>query len=776
MVDGSTLEVEEGETLSLVGGDIEITNRLDEQPIPPPDGQNITKPTPNLAGTSAKINLIALGPDSIFDIQEFEIVGSASSDIILRNGSFVRTDGDGAGKILIRANSLLMSETSFLDNINTGSQDGRGGIDIGTENIHLSNSTIDSSADDSGNASPIVIEADFIGLDRRSRIGSDNRPSGVSEEPNTGDAGKIAITADKLRVLDESAIGSASFGLGDGGTIVINVKSLEIVANKRLVKGGFGLTGITTSVQPGGQGQAGTITINASQDIIIRAIEGNSSIASSTRNQFDGGIIDINAKFLSIEGNKDADFNKGIFASGVANITSSARAGSSGGNGGNIDLDVGALALIGGDIESRSDVDAVGGAGHIDIVAETITMSEASEIGTQTFGRGDAGQLNITANSILMQDEAFMASTTERGSFGKGGDIKIDVEKVKLINGSEISASTLTASDAGSVEIRAKDIDIVGGTSKFTTGISSRSFGPSGGDAGEISIAASGTISISNRGKITSSTPDMASGDAGMIQIEADKIVLAGFGSEITSSTGIDASGSAGSIEVDANVVEVSDSALIRTLSLGLGPAGSIILNVSNRLRLDDESLIIAATRFTDAGNIIVKDARVVDVRNSAIRTSVANGQGSGGDISIASDFVLLSNAGVIANAREGDGGNIEVDAENFTESNSIVSASSDLGVSGTIVITSPADELASRLLVLDSQFVDVSRLLRENCESGGDLGGSTFVETGRSPPLVLDDGMLPGFYSDTLAMDRAEGNTNDPVVLVLPCPEAKAG
>ena len=108
---------------------------------------------------------------------------------------------------------------------------------------------------------------------------------------------------------------------------------------------------------------------------------------------------------------------------------------------------------------------------------------------------------------------------------------------------------------------------------------------------------------------------------------------------------------------------------------------------------------------------------RLIDSR---ITTSVGGGpQTVGGNIEVASEYVILQNSRIIANAYEGRGGNIGIDAGTFlADPKSLVDASSALGINGTVDIRAVVQSIAGVVQPLPKDFVGAGDLLRTPCEA----------------------------------------------------------
>jgi len=94
---------------------------------------------------------------------------------------------------------------------------------------------------------------------------------------------------------------------------------------------------------------------------------------------------------------------------------------------------------------------------------------------------------------------------------------------------------------------------------------------------------------------------------------------------------------------------------------------------------------------------------------DSALTTSVSDGQGNGGNITIDPEFVILNNTQITANAHGGTGGNISIISEHYIRSaGSVVNASSELGIDGSVYIASPDEDATSGITVLSDNFPDM--------------------------------------------------------------------
>ncbi|WP_375477686.1 filamentous hemagglutinin N-terminal domain-containing protein [uncultured Nostoc sp.] len=79
---------------------------------------------------------------------------------------------------------------------------------------------------------------------------------------------------------------------------------------------------------------------------------------------------------------------------------------------------------------------------------------------TVTEGIGNAGELTIKTGQLIVQDGARISASTSRESTGKGGSIIVKAEELKVLNGADITVSSLGKKQAGDLEITARSINL----------------------------------------------------------------------------------------------------------------------------------------------------------------------------------------------------------------------------------------------------------------------------------------------------------------------------
>jgi hypothetical protein len=194
--------------------------------------------------------------------------------------------------------------------------------------------------------------------------------------------------------------------------------------------------------------------------------------------------------------------------------------------------------------------------------------------------------------------------------------------------------------------------------------------------------------------------------------------------------------------------VRLLDGASVSAKSSGAGDAGSVTITALETLRLADSIVSTEATQ-ADGGNIALMAKHTVLLTNSQLTTSVESGTGSGGNISIDPQFVILRSSSITANAFGGPGGNITIVAENYlADASSVVQASSALSTPGTVHIQSPDNNVAGDIAQLPRELVDASRLMQAACSARRAGAASSFTVSGRGGVPADPDGYLPIYFT----------------------------
>ncbi len=602
----ANLEVPSGQSLLLVGGNVQI------------DGGQLLAPggrveLGGLAG-SGTIPLIVDGSNLRLSFPE----GVQRADVSLSNGAEVNVRAGGGGSIVVNARNLDMSGGSNL----------RAGIGLGLGSV----------GSKAGN-----IELNTTG---KINLSGGSFLANVVQSRATGKGGDIIIEAESLKVTDASDLIASTFGVGDAGNVLINVKNIASFDGAD-PKGPFSSSGIYSRVETkDAVGNGGNINLTAGSLFMTNG----AIFTASTYGRGNAGIVNINVRDrVSFDGegrngNSSGAFSNvastGVGQGGNVNITAGSLSFTNGatlqvstfghGQAGSININVRDLAILDGEgpdlfstgIYNRvENQNAVGDGGNISIAAGSLFVTNGAAITASTLGQGNAGIININVRDTVTFDGQGL-DIASSGAFnqvgiqavGNGGIIKIVAGSLFVTHGAYLTSSTNGMGDAGIIDINVSDRIVLDGLGLFdpnlgfprNSGIYSsvKDFGV--GRGGNISLVA-GTISITNGAIAIASTRNQGKG--GNIQINAREVTLAGVGSNGQSSglftpTEQAAHSQAGEITVNTDRLRVLDGAIISSLTLNSSPGGNININAHRVEAINGGQIVTTTAGSGKAGNI----------------------------------------------------------------------------------------------------------------------------------------------------------------------------
>jgi len=500
---------------------------------------------------------------------------------------------------------------------------------------------------------------------------------GVSSE------GTVELTNDgslsfpeNLARADVSIINQAEVRVlnSGGGSITVKARNLDISGESLLSAGIATGKGTPKSV-------AGDIFLDATDAITIASsqveniVEENAIGNSST--------IKVNAKSLTLTNGSQLD------ASTLGK-----------GKAGDIEIVIGDRLLLDGEnngdpsgILATVQQKAEGEAGNINIITNSLSITNGAQIGAATFGFGKAGEILIQANSVSLDGEgsesfSSIISGVEENGIGDGRGITINTQTLTLTNGAQINASTFGKGKAGRITINASEIVSFDGEGK--NGFATGAFGIVGenaeGEADGIEINTR-SLSLTNGAELGVST--LGIGKAGKITIKASESVSFDGETRDGSPSGAfgivdeNAIGEADGIEINTSSLSLTNGALIDTSTLGRGKAG-IINIVADTISLDGESQAGFPTEIrSEVGENAIGEAGGIDittnslfVANSAQLSANTLGKGAAGEVRItASDRISFDgiNSGafsIVEKGATGKAGGVTLETRLLTISN----------------------------------------------------------------------------------------------------------
>ncbi|MEH2112513.1 beta strand repeat-containing protein [Nostoc sp.] len=642
-------------------------------------------------GNAGNININARNAISLDGFIDTTLSNGEQGRIYTRITSSVNPEGTGkAGDIQIKTGSLQSTNGAFISSSTLGKGNG-GNITIDANNIAFdSDSSIDSRVftDGVGKGGNIWVNTGTLSL-----LGGSQISTAVSGK---GDAGNIFVNAhDKIQldgIVGYSIAGIKSYviagGVGNGGNIEITTGLLSLTNGASIDIGTYGI------------GNAGNITVNARETINIDGFTkvfieqlGESELSSRISSDVSldgvgkGGDIRINTRELFLN-------NKGQISANTLGL----------GDGGNIFIQAAEKIYLSNTNDigftkiSSTVIDkARGNAGTINIQARDLSLDNAS-INSYTSGQGNAGRISIKVQDTLSLNNQADFSSAALELVGNGGDIEIQTGKLSLDNGSYFFASTFGKGNAGNISIKATDTVSLANNSSINNSISETGVGNAGnidifaksfsvdgeslifnsnlggkGNAGNISINTQDNVSFTGGSFLSSSTS--GEGNAGNIKIQAGGAMKVSGRSERLSSgifSGVlpEGIGNSGDIEIVARSLELSDGADLFTSSNGKGNAGNVLITTLGDTTIKDSTISTLIATDGNAGKIAIR---------------------AGGDVLISGKSNLYST--LYPNA-VGKGGDIEIQGRNFSLSDgaALYSVTGGKGDAGNVKISTTSD------------------------------------------------------------------------------------
>lgn len=391
-----------------------------------------------------------------------------------------------------------------------------------------------------------------------------------------------------------------------------------------------------------------------------------------------------------------------------------------------------------------------------------------SRISANTFAQGNAGNINIATNNLLLSDGAKIESQTIDFQqtpgliFGDGGNILIEARGSIILQGDKplIGITDNVMIFPGFTEDQAIEINQV---SIITAASLSNSLG------GNIELFASELII--QDGNIISASP-LNSGNGGQITISATELVevigasprSGSTNSTIANSTFFN-SGDSGDINVITRNLRLKEGGSVSTTTASEGNAGDIIINALE-IELDGISsdgqftseLATQTLSTGDAGDLVIQTEKLL-VDNQAVISVQDSGSGVPGNIEILANSIELNNKGQItAETNSEQGGNININlADNLLlRNNSEISAEASGNANGGNVTIS-----ADFVIALPSENSDIlANAIRGN-------GGNITITTEGIVGLEVTEGSLDSNLSEINA--SSEFGQNGSVIVVTP-------
>ncbi|MBD3884849.1 filamentous hemagglutinin N-terminal domain-containing protein [Phormidium tenue FACHB-886] len=763
-VSSTGLHVPPGQNLLLVGGAVQFDSgepfSFASSPRQPllvfflyPGRQEVQPSGGWLASPSSYVELGAVGGVGTVELStatsDWQLAipnGVPRADISFSNGSGIAVRG-ASGSIRVLAQNIDLSRSllwigvpssSTLSNIQTGDLD-LNAIDSITMNLSVLNNLLYGQ----GTTGSINLTAsDRISFDTASILN-------IIEPTGVGNAGNININTGSFSLTNRSFVQSYIDGQGNIGNVNINARDRVSLRDSSEVSNRVNSTGI---------GNAGNINITTGSLFLTDA-----RLSSYIAGQGNAGSVNINARDTV-----------SLIDAGLNSYTSGQ------GNAGSVNINArDRVSLHDSLVFNIVFPGSIGNSGGINITTRSLSLTAGSSLYSDTAGQGDAGNVTINArdrasldgisSTLSSYNPSSIFTRVAPGAVGQGGNVIITTGVLSLTNGGAVNTTTQARGNAGRVTIQADDVQVSGAAPSYTNGSGEVFDFPSGvttsarsgsvGNGGDVTIT-TGSLSVSDQGRIN--TTAQGQGNAGDVQIQASDTVLFD-GGDVTSTLDASGRGRGGNIEITGRSLSVLNNAQLSASTAGNGNAGNLTIR-ADTVRLSSGGRLLATTSSRgragnitvrtpdlqlsgstsglfagtssagDAGNLSIQPhgngQRVrVNLQDNAQISASTTSSGRGGQLTIAApeSIILSGNGSVIAagTGGSGNGGNLSLQTGTLNIQNQaeVTVSSSGTGQAGSL-------------------FVDANRILLNN---GGSIRADTSGGGGninlRSPFILLRNG-----------------------------------
>jgi filamentous hemagglutinin family protein len=686
-------------------------------------------------------NGIIFGEGAQLDIGG-SFLGSTASSIVFAEGEFSATDLDSPPLLTINAPIGLGLADNPGEIVNRSTVQDSEANSVGLEvlagnNLSLVGGQIEF---EGGNATASGGNVELAGLSTAGTIG-------ISED------GSLTLSEDVARA-DISLSNSAEVDVtgAGGGKIIVNARNLDLTASSFF---NAGITADSTSSDP----QAGDIVINVTDNLTLD----ESRITNQVNQDGVGNSGNININTGSLETTNGGIIDTSTFGQGNAGLVEITASDTISIDGENAN---GSSSLIG----SRVEPGAVGNAAGVNISTTNLTVSNGGYIDGSTFGQGNAGLIEITANDITFEGETsngFPSSAFSQvnpGGVGNAAGVKIKTDNLTVSNGGLISANTFGQGNGGDIQITASDSILMNtgsidgdrlNASNSRNGVLAQVRQGAVGNAGDV-IIKTDNLNLANGATIGTGT--VAQGNAGAINITANDITfwgvnLRGEPSSVGSRVEQEGVGNAGDVNINTGNFTLTNGGQINAGIVGQGEGGDINITATGDLNVISGRFnsgifsVVNQEAVGKAGNVNISTGNLT-VTNGGLIDASTSGQGNAGLIDIiASDTISIdgersdgSSSRISSRVEPEAIGNAEgvtINTDNLTVTNGAYIDASTFGQGNAGLIDITASDITFEGET--SNAYPSSAFSQVNPGGEGDAGGVT-IETDN---LTLKDGGL---------------------------------
>ncbi len=231
----------------------------------------------------------------------------------------------------------------------------------------------------------------------------------------TGNGGNLKIETGHLRVRDDARISAGTSGIGNAGSVKILARDSVEIARKSTSNPGSSITAISGKRATG---NGGNLTVET-EKLLVK----------------DGGVLSVGA------------FNEGA--------------------GGNLFVKAkDSIEIVGESLQGKSPsrisarTEGSGKSGNLFIETDRLSVRDGAKVtvSSEEIGSGDAGSLEIKANSLQLERQGSITAATNSGN---GGNISINADTLKLGNDAALTATAGNNGDGGNIDIKTDILTLI---------------------------------------------------------------------------------------------------------------------------------------------------------------------------------------------------------------------------------------------------------------------------------------------------------------------------
>jgi filamentous hemagglutinin family protein len=632
-------------------------------------------------GAQVGIGTFGAGNGGTLEVNATDSIVVSGRGAVAESGLFSQTNSaatGNAGNLNLNAGQLIVRDRARVaaDTLGTGNA---GNLTANVRQLSIQNAgRISANTDGSGSGGNIAINAsESVELSGRSNLFA-------QALAGTGNAGELTINTRRVLVQDGSQIGVATFSDGNSGNLTVNAS--EFIDVTGTSPDGTLVSGLFAGANPGSTGDAGNLTLNARR-VLVRD---GAQIGAGTSSAGNGGTLSVNAgESVIVSGSgtfapsallvsTEATGNAGDLniQTGQLEVRDGARinAGtSSAGNGGRLNINASKSVIVSGSgtfgasgLSARAT--ATGDAGELNLRAGQLLVQNGASVSASTSGSGNAGNLNLAAGQLLVQDSARVSAATSGA--GNAGELNLRAGQLLVQNGASVSASTSGSGNAGNLNLETGQLWVQDGArvSAATSGT---------GNAGNLKITTR-QLTIQTGGQIAANTT--STGRAGTLNVDATESVEVTGTATDPSRLFFDStsSGDAGELTINTRRLVVSNGGQLSAATSGAGRGGILELNASDSIAISGAGGVFFDSRSAGNARGIRMNTGSLVVENGAQVTVSGSGTGRSGDLEVNANSVFLNNQGRLrSTTAASEGGNLKLQIANsvILRDNSEISA-----------------------------------------------------------------------------------------------------